>query len=134
MDRHALDAEVAVELEAVVADVLDRQIGERHARARADADQFAVPALGAVENDLVAITRLAAECDVVGPQLEVARHHVMSVRDEDRSAGPDVACGLEELIDGRHPNHLPFRRWQLGSPGQPREIVRGCIDWSGEEQ
>jgi len=55
VDRQVLDVRLGVDLEAVPLDVLNRQVGHRHAGAGAKAEQLAVAAFGTINDHSLAV-------------------------------------------------------------------------------
>ena len=55
-------------------------------------------ALLTVQDHAIALPRGAAQCDAVGVQVQVAGHHVVSIRDQDGSARPRIARGAKQLF------------------------------------
>ncbi len=114
---------IRVDFEAIPLDILNRQVGDRRASAIRDTDQFAMLTLGPIQDDTIALARGTAQRHVVRLQLKVTRHHVMAIGDHNRTARPDVACGLEQLLHVGHTNHVTGRGGEgrgLRKPGLHR--------------
>src|SRR5208282_185226 len=110
-DCGPLHAGVAVELDAVPADVLDQQIRNGHAGAAADGEQLAERA-AAVEHNVAATARAAAEGYPVGGDHQRADHRVDPVGQEDGPTRPDPAGRRKQRVGGGDFDHLARRRAQ----------------------
>ena len=98
VNRQPLHIMIGVDLEAVPLDVLDCEVGDRHACTGPHSNQLAVPAPRAVKHYPLAAAGLAAQRHIVGSQLEVARHLVEPVRQQDGAARPHVVGRREQLL------------------------------------
>ena len=125
VNRGSFGPVVRVDLDAVPFDVLNGDVGDGDSRCSRNSDEFTVPTVRSVKDDLVAITGLAAQRDLIGREVEVTRQHVMAIGDKNRATRLDLFGRSQQFVDGPDSQNLATGFRQCLSLGKPRGL-RWC--------